>query len=105
MSELPPPEPVPRPAYRRSPYGQLLFGRFREAFPDALSLSDLMAVAAGTGARVSDVASWLAKAAAGGVLEDAGYRTDPNGRPVGSRRYRLAEHMLRRPDRRQSAQR
>lgn len=94
MSELPPPAPVPRPPYRRSPYGPLLFGRFRDAFPAALTLADLMTAVAGTGARVSDVASWLAKAAAGGVLEDVGYVAGADGRPTGSRRYRLAEHML-----------
>lgn len=103
MPVLPPADPDRRRTQRRSPYGQILFAHLRDADGAAVSFDELARAAGGSGARVSDVASWIARASAGGVLEDAGYARDGAGNPVGPRRFRLARTPFRRGDRRGGA--
>jgi hypothetical protein len=52
------------------------------------TLADLVA-GAGTGMRYSDVMDWLAAALATGRAVPAGFTGEVDGRPAGSRCYRL----------------
>ena len=75
---------------RRSTYGALMLACFATA-RRPLSFQDLVSVVAPQGARLSDVADWLATARQSGMLEDVGFEEDPDGLPVGPRLFALAE--------------
>lgn len=74
---------------RRSSYGALMLACFATA-RRPLSFQDLVSVVAPQGARLSDVADWLATARQSGMLEDVGFEEGEEG-PVGPRLFRLAD--------------
>lgn len=75
---------------RRSRYGELLMATFATS-RRPLSFADLVDVVSGRGARISDVADWLATARSSGVIEDRGFQTAADGTIVGPRLFALAE--------------
>jgi hypothetical protein len=75
---------------RRSGYGALMLACFASA-RRPLSFQDLVSVVAPQGARLSDVADWLATARQSGMLEDAGFEEGPDGTVVGPRLFTMAE--------------
>lgn len=85
--------PERRGADRRSPYGDVLFACVRDAETNdaggTVSMDDLVRAVARRGARLSEVADWIAQARTSGVIEDAGFATDDSGRLAGPRRFRL----------------
>ena len=74
---------------RRSQYGELLMATFATA-RRPLSFDDLVQVVMGRGARISDVADWMANARASGTIEDRGFELGPDGSPVGPRLFAIA---------------
>lgn len=56
-----------------------------------LSFDDLAQVVAERGAKLSEIADWLATARASGMVEDKGFELGPDGTPVGPRLFVLAE--------------
>lgn len=59
-----------------------------------LSVDDLVSVVAPLGARLSDVADWLATARQSGMLCDQGFEDLGDALPPGPRRFSLAETAL-----------
>lgn len=113
------PDPTPEPVVnerrsnerrsteRRYAHGELLLAAFIAA-RRPLTFDDLAGVLADTGARLSDVATWLATAQDSGLIRHEGYETGPLGEPVGSLRFSLTveargELRVRRSDRRRVA--
>lgn len=87
-------KPERRGVDRRSPYGDVLFACVRDAGGEGpgagtVSMDDLVRAVARRGARLSEVADWIAQARSSGVIEDAGFATDDAGRLAGPRRFRL----------------
>lgn len=79
----------PSPARRRSPARPAGAPSVPLPAPGQLfTLADLVA-AAGHGIRYSDVLDWLAEALATGRAVPAGFAAERDGRPFGSRCYRL----------------
>lgn len=95
-----------RSSDRRSTYGALMLAALATA-RRPLSFDDLVGVVATQGARLSDVADWLATARQSGMLTDEGFETGPDGAPVGPRLFSLAEsaRAVIRVDRRQGDRR
>lgn len=96
-----------RTGERRYAHGELMLAAFIAA-RRPLSFDDLASVSADTGARVSDVAQWMACAQGSGLIAHQGYDTGPHGEPVGPRRFVLSpeargELRARRGDRRRYA--
>lgn len=94
---------------RRYDHGQLLMAAFA-ATRRPLSFDDLARIVADRGAKLSDVADWLATARSSGLVEDCGFDLGPDGAPVGPRLFVLAPTARslirvdrRRADRRRSA--
>lgn len=79
-----------RDADRRSTYGALMLAVFATA-RHPLSFQDLVSVVAPQGARLSDVADWLATARQSGMIEDLGFEQSEGGEMVGPRLFALAE--------------
>ena len=80
---------VERGPDRRSIYGALLLATFASA-RRPLSFDDLVHVVTGHGARISDVADWLATARSSGLITDEGFETEPDGSLTGPRLFALA---------------
>ena len=74
---------------RRNNYGALMLAAFATA-RRPLSFQDLLSVVAPQGARLSDVADWMATARQSGMLTDEGFDTSPDGSVVGPRLFALA---------------
>ena len=72
-----------------------------------LSFDDLLSVVADRGARLSEVADWLANARASGMVDDHGFQLDVHGQPTGPRLFVLAPaaRAVIRVDRRRSDRR
>lgn len=79
-----------RDADRRSHYGALMLATFAAA-RRPLSFQDLLSVVAPQGARLSDVADWLATARQSGMLVDEGFAEGAEGQPAGPRLFALAD--------------
>jgi hypothetical protein len=79
-----------READRRSTYGALMLATFATA-RRPLSFQDLASIVAPQGARISDVADWLATARQSGMVKDEGFECDEHGNMVGPRLFSLAE--------------
>jgi hypothetical protein len=75
---------------RRSAHGELLLAALAAA-RRPLSFDDLSRVVAERGAKLSEVADWLANARASGMVEDHGFELGPDGTPTGPRLFVLAE--------------
>lgn len=75
---------------RRSTYGALMLAAFATA-RRPLSFQDLVSVVAPQGARLSDVADWLATARQSGMLTDVGFELNDAGEACGPRLFSLAE--------------
>jgi hypothetical protein len=99
-------QPDRRSEDRRSIYGALLLATFAVT-RRPLSFDDLIRVVSDQGARLSDVADWLATARASGLICDVGFEEGPDGAPVGPRLFVLADtaRATIRVDRRRSARR
>jgi hypothetical protein len=98
-----------REAERRSQYGALMLAAFARA-RGPLSFQDLLSVVGPLGARVSDVADWMATARQSGLLKDEGFAETDEGTHQGPRLFSLAPAALevirvdrRRTDRRRRA--
>lgn len=94
---------------RRYDHGQLLLAAFA-ATRRPLSFDDLARLLADRGAKLSDIADWLATARGSGLIEDCGFERGPDGAPIGPRLFVLGETARslirvdrRRADRRRSA--
>ena len=74
---------------RRNNYGALMLAAFATA-RRPLSFQDLLSVVAPQGARLSDVADWMATARQSGMLTDEGFETGPDGSVIGPRLFTLA---------------
>jgi hypothetical protein len=74
---------------RRSGHGELLLAALA-ASRRPLSFDDLLSVVADRGARLSEVADWLANARASGMVDDYGFQLDVHGQPTGPRLFVLA---------------
>ena len=74
---------------RRSIYGALMLATFASS-RRPLTFDDLVQVATGRGARISDVADWMATARSSGLICDEGYETGPDGSPIGPRLFVMA---------------
>jgi hypothetical protein len=74
---------------RRSLYGELLLATLAST-RRPISFYDLVQVVSGQGAKLSDVADWLATARASGLIEDVGFELAPDGSPIGPRLFTLA---------------
>ena len=79
-----------QPGDRRSTYGALMLAAFATA-RRPLSFQDLVSVVSPVGARLSDVADWLATARQSGMIVDQGFDRDDQGNPVGPRQFTLAD--------------
>jgi hypothetical protein len=75
---------------RRSTYGALMLAAFATA-RRPLSFQDLVSVVAPVGARLSDVADWLATARQSGMITEQGFERDDDGAAVGPRLFTLAD--------------
>ena len=75
---------------RRNNYGALMLATFASA-RRPLSFQDLVSIVAPQGARLSDVADWLATARQSGMIADRGFDSDDEGNMVGPRLFALAE--------------
>ncbi|MFL5843178.1 MAG: hypothetical protein ACJ762_00700 [Solirubrobacteraceae bacterium] len=75
---------------RRHNYGALLLATFASA-RRPLSFQDLVSIVAPQGARLSDVADWLATARQSGMISDKGFEEGPDGEMVGPRLFALAD--------------
>lgn len=95
-----------RAADRRSDYGALMLATFATA-RRPLSFQDLVSVVAPQGARLSDVADWLATARQSGMVTDEGFEQGGDGEMVGPRLFSLAAsaRAVIRVDRRHSRRR
>jgi hypothetical protein len=95
-----------RDAERRSHYGALMLATFATA-RRPLSFQDLVSVVAPQGARLSDVADWLATARQSGMVTDEGFAEGAAGEPAGPRLFLLADtaRAVLRVDRRRSDRR
>ena len=91
---------------RRSSYGELLLATLA-ASRRPLSFDELLSVVADRGARLSEVADWLANARASGMVDDWGFANDVHGQPTGPRLFVLAAsaRAMIRIDRRRSDRR
>ena len=91
---------------RRNGYGALMLAAFAAA-RRPLSFQDLASVVAPQGARISDVADWLATARQSGMIKDEGFDLAPDGTAAGPRLFALAEsaRAVIRVDRRRSDRR
>ena len=96
-----------READRRNEYGALMLAAFARS-REPLSFQDLVSVVGPLGAKVSDVADWLATARQSGLLQDDGFASE-KGHAQGPRLFSLAPAALavirvdrRRSDRRRS---
>lgn len=78
-----------RAADRRNQYGALMLAAFATA-RRPLSFQDLVSVVAPQGARISDVADWMATARQSGMLTDEGFEECPDGTAAGPRLFSLA---------------
>ena len=74
---------------RRSDHGELLLAALA-ASRRPLSFDDLLSVVADRGAKLSEVADWLANARASGMVDDFGFALDVHGQPTGPRLFVLA---------------
>ena len=79
-----------RDSDRRNQYGALMLAAFAHA-RRPLSFQDLVSIVAPQGARLSDVADWLATARQSGMVSDEGFECDDDGNMVGPRLFSLAE--------------
>jgi hypothetical protein len=79
-----------RDADRRNNYGALMLAAFASA-RRPLSFQDLVSIVAPQGARLSDVADWLATARSSGMIADKGFDQSPDGSMVGPRLFALAD--------------
>lgn len=79
-----------RDSDRRNNYGALMLAAFAQA-RRPLSFQDLVSVVAPQGARLSDVADWMATARQSGLLADEGFDESPDGTMAGPRMFSLAE--------------
>jgi hypothetical protein len=75
---------------RRNNYGALMLATFATA-RRPLSFQDLVSIVAPQGARLSDVADWLATARQSGMVTDKGFDEGPGGEMVGPRLFALAD--------------
>src|SRR5689334_21893108 len=75
---------------RRNNYGALMLATFASA-RRPLSFQDLVSIVAPQGARLSDVADWLATARQSGMIADKGFEQAPDGAMVGPRLFALAD--------------
>src|SRR3954453_11645 len=82
-----------READRRSQYGALMLAAFARA-RGPLSFQDLASVVGPLGARISDVADWMATARQSGLLQDEGFAENAAGLPHGPRLFSLAPAAL-----------
>jgi len=82
-----------RAADRRSEYGAMMLAALATA-QRPLSVDDLVSVVGPEGARLADVADWLATARQSGMLRDQGFEDLGEGLPQGPRRFSLAETAL-----------
>src|SRR4051794_29664761 len=82
-----------RDADRRNDYGALMLAAFARA-RGPLSFQDLASVVGPLGARISDVADWMAPARQSGLLKDEGFAENPAGLPQGPRLFSLAPAAL-----------
>lgn len=78
-----------RDADRRNQYGALMLAAFAQA-RRPLSFQDLVSVVAPQGARLSDVADWLATARQSGLIQDEGFEEGQDGIPAGPRLFSMA---------------
>jgi hypothetical protein len=83
-------EDQPRRGTRRYAHGELLLAAFIAA-RRPLTFEDLAGVLVGTGARVSELVSWMATSQANGLIESQGYQLDPVGMPRGPRLFALSD--------------
>src|SRR3954464_13427024 len=74
---------------RRSTHGELLLAALA-ASRRPLSFDDLLSVVADRGARLSEVADWLANARASGMVYDHGFQLAVHGQRTGPRLFILA---------------
>jgi len=74
---------------RRSSHGELLLAALAAA-RRPLSFDELLSVVADRGAKLSEVADWLANARASGMVDDWGFARDVHGQPTGPRLFVLA---------------
>ena len=79
-----------RASDRRNQYGALMLAAFAQA-RRPLSFQDLVSVVAPQGARLSDVADWMATARQSGLLKDEGFDESPDGGMAGPRMFSLAD--------------
>jgi hypothetical protein len=72
---------------------------------EPLTFDELVARAMGSGARVSDIAAWLASSEASGLIKPAGFATNGDGKPLGPRLFTLTERgeRIKEADRRRQA--
>src|SRR3954452_9662539 len=74
---------------RRSNHGELLMAALA-ASRRPLSFDDLLSVVAARGARLSEVADWLASARGSGMVDAHGVQLDDAGQPTPPRLFILA---------------
>jgi hypothetical protein len=79
-----------RESDRRNNYGALMLAAFAAA-RRPLSFQDLASIVAPQGARISDVADWLATARQSGMVTDKGFDQSADGEMVGPRLFALAD--------------
>src|SRR4051812_10961858 len=82
-----------RLAERRSQYGALMLAAFARA-RGPLSFQDLISVVGPLGAKISDVADWMATARQSGLLQDEGFGEDDAGHAAGPRLFSLTPSAL-----------
>ncbi len=75
---------------RRYAHGELLLASFIAA-RTPLTFDDLVGVLNDTGARISDVATWLARAVDSGLIDPQPFAAGDHGEPVGPRLYMLSD--------------
>ena len=82
-----------RQAERRNQYGALMLAAFARS-RQPLSFQDLVSVVGPLGAKVSDVADWLATARQSGLLQDEGFAKAADGGAAGPRLFSLTPSAL-----------
>ena len=82
-----------RSTERRNQYGALMLAAFARA-RGPLSFQDLVSVVGPLGAKVSDIADWMATARQSGLLKDEGFAAGKEGEPQGPRLFSLAPAAL-----------
>jgi hypothetical protein len=80
----------PRHGARRYAHGELLLAAFIAA-RRPLTFEDLAGMLVGTGARVSELVTWLAASQANGLIVSQGFQLDAVGMPVGPRLFVLSD--------------